>query len=158
MRNRMTSAVSAVRAAVARGMLGLAIVLLSLAACADSPEKVVLSVAGRQITAEVARTESQREHGLMGRTHLGLTEGMLFIFDRDEHLQFWMKNTPLPLSIAFLSAEGKVLEIRDMQPFDLTTIRSRFSSRYALEMAQGAFQKLGIQEGDVISFPSGFSR
>jgi uncharacterized membrane protein (UPF0127 family) len=138
--------------------LGLGLLSLALSACADSPEKVVLSVAGRHITAEVARTESQREHGLMGRTRLELTEGMLFIFDRDQHLEFWMKNTPLPLSIAFLSAEGKILEIRDMQPFDLTTIRSRFSARYALEMNQGAFQKLGIQEGDDVAFPQGFSR
>jgi uncharacterized membrane protein (UPF0127 family) len=136
----------------------LAFVSLLPAACTDSQEKVVLSVAGRQITAEVARTESQREHGLMERRHLGLTEGMIFIFDRDQHLEFWMKNTPLPLSIAFISEEGKILEILDMQPFDLRTIRSRLSARYALEMSQGAFQRLGIKEGDVITFPQGFAR
>ncbi len=136
----------------------LAVLSLSLTACPDSPEKVVLSVDGRQITAEVARTESERAHGLMGRRQLGPSEGMIFIFDRDQHLDFWMKDTPLPLSIAFLSSEGKILEIEDMQPFDLRTIRSRLSARYALEMNQGAFQMLGIQEGDIIAFPQGFSR
>ncbi|HTP59480.1 MAG TPA: DUF192 domain-containing protein [Spirochaetia bacterium] len=136
----------------------LAIASLSFAGCTDSLEKVVLSVDGRQITAEVARTDGQREHGLMGRKQLGLSEGMIFIFDRDQHLEFWMKDTPLPLSIAFISQGGKILQIQDMQPFDLRTIRSRFSARYALEMNQGAFQKLGIQEGDVISFPQNFSR
>jgi uncharacterized protein len=130
----------------------------SLAGCAQSLEKVQLRVAGHPVTVEVARTESQRERGLMGRTRLGPAEGMIFVFDRDEHLEFWMKNTPLPLSIAFLSSEGKILEIRDMQPFDLKTVRSRFSARYALEMNQGAFQKLGASEGDLVSFPAGFSR
>ncbi len=94
----------------------------------------------------------------MGRTRLGPEEGMIFVFDRDEHLEFWMKNTPLPLSIAFLSAEGKILEIRDMQPFDERTIRSRFSARYALEVNQGAFQKMGIAEGDLVTFPAGFAQ
>ena len=88
---------------------------------------------------EVARTEAQREHGLMGRKDLGPRDGMIFVFDRDDHLSFWMKDTPTPLSIAFLSKEGKVLEIDDMQPFSESIIRSRFSARYALEMRQGAF-------------------
>ncbi len=139
-------------------MLTAIVLALSFAGCAHSLDKVVLRVDGREIAADVARTESEREHGLMGRTRLDLTEGMIFVFDRDEHLEFWMKNTPLPLSIAFISAEGKILEIRDMQPFDLKIIRSRFSARYALEMNQEAFQKLGIAEGDVVAFPPGFER
>ncbi|HVP18160.1 MAG TPA: DUF192 domain-containing protein [Spirochaetia bacterium] len=140
-------------------LIGLAAALAaSLAGCSQSLEKVQLRVGGHLITAEVARTESQREQGLMGRTRLGPSEGMIFLFDRDEHLEFWMKNTPLPLSIAFLSAEGKILEIRDMQPFDLRTVRSRLSARYALEMNQGAFQKLGIADGDLVIFPDGFTR
>jgi len=127
-----------------------------LGACAHNFDKIVLSGAGQQISAEVARSDWEREHGLMGRTRLGAHQGMLFVFGRDEHLEFWMKNTPLPLSIAFISAEGKVLEIRDMLPFDLRTVRSKFSARYALEMNQGAFRKLGIAEGDFLTFPAGF--
>jgi len=132
--------------------------VLALSGCNHSLDTVVLSIAGRQVTVEVARTDTEREKGLMGRTRLGLTDGMLFVFDRDEHLEFWMKNTPLPLSIAFLSAEGKILEIKDMEPFDLRTVRSRFSARYALEMNKGAFQELGINEGNMVTFPEGFSR
>ena len=135
-----------------------AILAATLAGCAQTLEKVQLSVGDHPITAEVARTESQRERGLMGRTHLGPDEGMIFVFDRDQHLEFWMKNTPLPLSIAFLSAEGKILEIRDMRPFDERTITSRFSARYALEMNRGAFQKMGIAEGDRVRFPAGFAQ
>jgi len=132
---------------------------VSLAGCAQ-PElsKVKLVAAGKELSVEVAGTEAEREHGLMGRKSLGLMEGMIFVFDRDEHLEFWMKNTPLPLSIAFISADGKILEIRDMRPFDTTTIRSRFSARYALEMNQGAFQSLGISAGDLVTFPPGFAR
>ena len=129
-----------------------------LGGCAHSLDRVILHAAGKEISAEVARTDSEREHGLMGRARLGLAEGMLFVFDRDQHLEFWMKDTPLPLSIAFLSEEGRILEIRDMQPFDVRTIRSRFYARYALEMNQGAFQKLGINVGDMMTFPQDFSR
>ena len=145
---------SLLRAAVFVSALG----SVSLVGCAQHAlTKVMISAAGRPLSVEVARTEAEREHGLMGRTTLGPSEGMIFVFDHDEHLEFWMKDTPLPLSIAFISAEGKILEIRDMRPFDTRTIRSRFSARYALEMNQGSFQRLGIDEGDVVTFPPGFT-
>jgi len=133
----------------------LAAVLL-LAGCRPDAEKVTLQVSGQSLSVEVARTEAQRERGLMGRKDLGPRDGMIFVFDRDERLAFWMKNTPTPLSIAFVSAEGRILQIEDMQPFSETVIRSRLSARYALEMSQGAFAALGIKEGDVISFPARF--
>jgi uncharacterized membrane protein (UPF0127 family) len=130
--------------------------VLLLAGCRPGAEKVTLQVSGQSLSVEVARTDAQREHGLMGRKDLGPRDGMIFAFDRDEHLAFWMKNTPTPLSIAFISTEGRILQIEDMQPFSETVIRSRLSARYALEMKQGAFSVLGIREGDVISFPAGF--
>ncbi len=133
-----------------------AVMVMALAGCKPAAEKVALSVAGQSLTVEVARTEAQREHGLMGRRDLGPRDGMIFVFDRDDHLAFWMKNTPTALSIAFLSAEGKVLQIEDMQPFSTEIIQSRLSARYALEMRQGAFAELGIKEGDVVAFPKGW--
>jgi uncharacterized membrane protein (UPF0127 family) len=129
-----------------------------LSACPARLEKVTLRAAGQEIAVEVARTEPQREHGLMGRKDLGPRDGMIFVFDRDDHLSFWMKNTPSALSIAFLSSEGRVLEIADMEPFSEKVIRSRLSARYALEMRQGAFTALGIHEGDTFSFPPGFGQ
>jgi uncharacterized membrane protein (UPF0127 family) len=81
---------------------------------------------------------------------------MIFVFDRDEHLSFWMKNTPSALSIAFLSAEGKILEIDDMEPFSEKIVQSRLSARYALEMRKGAFTSLGIAVGTLVTFPPGF--
>jgi hypothetical protein len=119
-------------------------------------EKIALGIGGESFTVEVARTEAQRQQGLMHRKSLGAREGMLFVFDRDQHLDFWMKNTSLPLSIAFLSREGKVLEIVDMQPFSEKPIRSKFSARYALELLQGAFARLDVEAGARVTFPEGF--
>jgi len=136
--------------------LGVLCAAALLGGCRPTLEKVGLSVSGQSLTVEVARTEAQRERGLMERKDLGPRDGMIFVFDRDDHLAFWMKDTPTPLSIAFISAEGKILEIEDMQPFSEAVIRSRISARYALEMKQGAFAALGIREGDTISFPAGF--
>jgi uncharacterized protein len=128
----------------------------SLLGCQTHLPRVTLRAAGKELSIEVARTEAQRERGLMGRKDIGSREGMIFVFDRDDHLTFWMKDTPTALSIAFLSAEGKVLEITDMEPFSEKTVRSRLSARYALEMRRGAFAELGIGEGTFIAFPPGF--
>lgn len=132
------------------------IAVAGLAGCAARVVRETLSIGGQDLTVEVARTDAQRAHGLMGRIGLGPREGMIFVFERDEHLSFWMKNTPTALSIAFLSAEGRILEIADMEPFSEKIVRSRLSARYALEMRKGAFADLGAREGDLISFPPGF--
>lgn len=129
---------------------------LCTAGCSPRREKIALGIAGETFTIEVARTEAQRQQGLMGRKSLGAREGMLFVFDRDQHLDFWMKNTYLPLSIAFLSLEGKILEIVDMQPLSEKPIRSRFSARYALELAQGTFAMVGAEAGSFVTFPERF--
>ena len=132
----------------------LAAVLVS--ACQAPPERITISAHGQALTVEVARTEAQRERGLMQRTDLGPRDGMIFVFDRDDHLSFWMKNTPTALSIAFISVEGKILQIEDMEPFSESIVRSRLSARYALEMRKGAFAELGITEGDTFTFPGRF--
>lgn len=132
------------------------LIAAGLAGCPSPLKRITVQAAGQALTVEVARTDSEREHGLMGRTGLGPRDGMIFVFERDDHLTFWMKNTPTALSIAFLSSEGKVLEIEDMEPFSEKIVRSRLSARYALEMRKGAFTDLGIREEDVFSFPPGF--
>ena len=138
-----------------RKTLSLCLVAAALAACQAKVERATLQAVGAELVVEVARTEAQRERGLMGRTDLGPRDGMIFVFDRDDHLSFWMKNTPTALSIAFLSAEGKVLQIEDMEPYSEKIVRSRLSARYALEMRKGAFADLQIREGDVIALPPG---
>jgi uncharacterized membrane protein (UPF0127 family) len=133
-----------------------ALALLALFSCGSALQRIQVDIKGVAFDVEVARTEEEREKGLMFRRTLGNRQGMLFVFDRDQHLAFWMKNTRIPLSIAFLSSEGKILEIRDMDPFSLIIVRSRFSSRYALELPRGAFAEIGAATGDDVSFPPGF--
>jgi hypothetical protein len=113
-------------------------------------EKIVLSIRGRPLTVEVARSESERGRGLMGRKNLGWNEGMLFVFEREQRLSFWMKNTGIPLSIAFLDREGRVRDIFDMVPYDETSVSSTGPCRYALEANRGFFEECGLAPGDRI--------
>jgi uncharacterized membrane protein (UPF0127 family) len=103
------------------------------------------------IKAEIAVTDKERSQGLMYRKKLPDGEGMLFIYDRDQVMSFWMKNTNVPLSIAFLASDGKIIEIRDMYPHDETSVISSRSVRYALEVPQGWFLRAGIMPGDVVN-------
>jgi uncharacterized membrane protein (UPF0127 family) len=108
------------------------------------------------MTVELARTDAERTQGLMHRKTLADGAGMLFIFDRDQILSFWMKNTLIPLSVAFISKEGRILEIRDMEALDETSVRSSRSARYALEAPQGWFDRVGIKTGDILIPDEGF--
>lgn len=119
-------------------------------------KKIELTINGNRIIAEVAGTERERAIGLMNRKSLKEDHGMLFVYDHDEKLSFWMKNTSIPLSIAFISKEGTIRELADMTPFSVKTIDSRHSVRYALEVNQGTFGKLGIQVGDKVELPPSF--
>jgi uncharacterized membrane protein (UPF0127 family) len=103
---------------------------------------------GTAVRAEIARTDDERSRGLMHRKKLPDGEGMLFVFERDQILSFWMKNTLIPLSIAYISSDGRILEIHDMIPGDLSPVRSGRSARYALEVPQGWFGRAGTSVGD----------
>jgi uncharacterized membrane protein (UPF0127 family) len=102
------------------------------------------------ISAEIARTDAERARGLMNRPTLPDGAGMLFIFEREQIVSFWMKDTRIPLSIAFIRTGGRITEIRDMQALDITAVRSARSVRYALEVPQGWFARAGIKEGDYL--------
>jgi uncharacterized membrane protein (UPF0127 family) len=104
-----------------------------------------------QIVAEIAETPQQRMMGLMGRRSLGAGQGMLFVFDTPEVQCFWMKNTPLPLTIAFIGPQGRVVNMADMEPFSEQSHCSREPVRFALEMERGWFRQRGILEGDTVS-------
>ena len=105
------------------------------------------------IRAELARTQKEQMKGYMDRTRIPEGTGMLFIFERDQILSFWMKNTPTALSIAYIDSRGTIREIYDMTPLSLASVTSNMSLRYALEVPQGWFQKNGIAAGAVISLP-----
>ena len=108
---------------------------------------ITLQAGMHNIRAEVARSEDERQTGLMFRREMAAHEGMLFIFDEREPRCFWMKNTPLPLSIAFIADDGTIVDLLDMQPQSLDNHCSSKPVRYALEMNQGWFARRAIKPG-----------
>ena len=105
------------------------------------------------VKAEIAEKAEDRNHGFMERKVIPDGTGMLFIFERDQILSFWMHNTPHPLSIAYIDSKGKIRNIYDMNPYSRDSILSTVSVRYALEVPQGWFKKNGITEGDTVILP-----
>ena len=101
---------------------------------------------------EVAKTLEERAYGLMGRKDLGKNEGMLFIFETEEYHGFWMKDTYVPLSIAFIDKAGRIVKITDMKPRTLESHIPPQPILYALEMKKGWFSNNGIKVGDVMRF------
>jgi uncharacterized protein len=101
-----------------------------------------------RLTAEIARTESEQEKGYMKRQEIPDGTGMIFVYTQDRQMNFWMKDTPHPLSIAFVASDGSIREIRDMMPFSLDIISSERSVRFALEVPEGWFSRAGVAVGD----------
>lgn len=127
------------------------LVFTSGAALAQQSLRTVELRAGMyRIEAEVAATEKQHEIGLMHRSSMPAQAGMLFVFDQAQEYCFWMKNTQIPLSIAFLDEAGKIVNIADMQPQSEENHCAAKPVRYALEMNQGWFKSKGIKPGSSI--------
>ncbi len=120
---------------------------VSAALAADLPV-VELTIKNQRATAEVAATTPARTTGLMNRFSLKPNTGMLFVFSEPSQQLFWMKNTYVPLSIAFIDEDGRILNIEDMAPQTETTHPSRGPAMYALEMKKGWFADRGIAAGD----------
>ncbi len=128
----------------------LALTLAASALAQDGPQKLPstrLTVGFHLINAEVASTQEQRAIGLMHRPTMPANDGMLFVFERPGQQCFWMKNTLLPLSIAFLEDDGTVVNIEEMKPQSLDSHCSAKPVRFALEMNQGWFSKRAIKPG-----------
>jgi uncharacterized membrane protein (UPF0127 family) len=132
-------------------LLGLLLALIGGAAAQDAAQPkldaVTLTAGMYNIRAEVARTPLQTQTGLMFRPQMAAHEGMLFVFDGLERRCFWMKNTVLPLTIAFVADDGRIVNLADMQPQSLQSHCSAEPVRFALEMNQGWFAKRGIAPG-----------
>jgi uncharacterized protein len=137
-----------------RGFLALVFTLGAGAAFAQAAAQklptIQLTAGMHLITAEVARTPEQRTIGLMFRKSMSPNEGMLFIFEEPSQQCFWMKNTLIPLSIAFLEDDGTVVNIDTMAPQTLDGHCSAKPVRYVLEMNEGWFAKRGIKAGSKI--------
>jgi uncharacterized protein len=132
----------------------LAALVLAAAAvpvCAQEPQtnlpRVTLSAGMHQIDAQVAQTIEQRTTGLMHRKEMPQHEGMLFVFDRPTIQCFWMKDTLLPLSVAFIADDGTVVNLAEMKPLALDSHCSDKPVRFVLEMNQGWFARKGLKPG-----------
>jgi len=108
---------------------------------------------GRSVSveAEIAVKKEERNWGFMERKNIPDGTGMLFVFESDQVLHFWMKNTPHPLSIAYIDSNGKITDVLDMTPYSLESVSSSKSVRYALEVPQGWFAAQGVKVGDYVS-------
>ncbi len=132
----------------------LAAALLAFAAPgrAEAPPRIAqIKVAGHALRAEVVTTVEQRMKGLMFRQKLGANDGMLFVFDEPGYHSMWMKNTPLPLSVAFVDGEGRILNILDMEPQTLDQHMAAGPARFAIETNKGWFAQRRIKAGDNVA-------
>lgn len=112
---------------------------------------IPLQVAGHTLTAEVAATMEQRMRGMMFRKEMGRNEAMLFLFEEPAYQGMWMKNTLIPLSVAFLDKSGVILNIRDMRPQTLDHHGSDGPALYAIETNVGWFAERKIKAGDRVT-------
>jgi uncharacterized membrane protein (UPF0127 family) len=144
------------RVSLGRRIEGIAFPLIFLlGASVAQPQdllKIPLYINKKEVWVEVAKTPAERAKGLMGRKHLGQEEGMFFIFETEDYHAFWMKDTLIPLSIAFIDKSGRIVEIADMKPLSLDSHSPPKPILYTLEMKQGWFSTNGIKAGDKVRF------
>ncbi len=112
----------------------------------------IINSAGERVVVrtEIADTQAEQRRGLMERTELAEDAGMLFVFPREQPRSFWMRNTLIPLSIAYIDSDGRIVDIKDMQPLDETSVPSAEPAQYALEVNQGFFEARGIEVGNTL--------
>lgn len=118
--------------------------------CQNKIKSVNLVLGKKTLKTEIACTEKEKEYGLMNRTSLPENNGMLFIFNESQTLSFWMKDTLIDLSIAYIDKDWKIVDIREMKSQDLTPIISKKPAIFALEANPYWFSKNNIKIGDTI--------
>lgn len=132
-------------------LFGLLAALTTSAWSLEEPQRklprVALTAGMHLIQAQVAATPEQRATGLMYRTDMPANEGMLFVFEEPAGQCFWMKNTLLPLTAAFVADDGTIVNLADMKPQTTDSHCSEKPVRYVLEMNQGWFAKRGLKAG-----------
>jgi len=145
---------------VRKDNLILFLTLFLLACSAENPKNKIKKAVyikatckGKVLYLEVAETPEELKKGLMFRESLPESTGMLFVFPREDYLSFWMRNTYIPLSIAFLDSRGVIVDIQKMKPLDEKPHISRKKASLAIETNEGWFQKNNIHPGDTFKIP-----
>jgi uncharacterized membrane protein (UPF0127 family) len=133
------------------------LIVLALSSCSCGTERFPVTISGVTFSIEVVDTPETRARGLMYREEMGEREGMLFVFEEEEPRSFYMANTLIPLSIAYISNRFVIREIHDMDPLSPTPVSSRFPAMYALEVNQGAFERAGVAVGDRLVVSDGLA-
>ncbi len=132
----------------------LGLLTVSISACHPKAKSVLpvvtLTIDGHAVEAEVANKESTRMTGLMFRSEMEKNHGMIFVFPDAQIRAFWMKNTLLPLSIAYMDSRGVILNILEMPPETEDTFYSTGQAQYALEMNTGWYKNNGVKAGDQV--------
>jgi uncharacterized protein len=116
---------------------------------------VPMQVGSKQFTLEVADREETRQFGLMRRDSMPADHGMLFVFNREAPLGFWMKNTRIPLDIIYLDGKGRVVSVKQMKPHDLNNTPSDGPAQYAIELNKGQAEAAGVKAGMTLKLPDG---
>jgi uncharacterized membrane protein (UPF0127 family) len=117
-----------------------------------------VEIEGQIIRVEVADSPGKRQSGLMYRTEMDADAGMVFVYPDEKERSFWMENTRLPLSIAYIDRAGTIVHIADMVPFDRSAVPSILPAMYAIEVNRGQFKRLGIEKGAQVDGLPGPSR
>lgn len=110
-----------------------------------------IKVGNHALRVEVVATDAQRQKGLMFREKLARNDGMLFVFDEPAYHSMWMKNTLIPLSVAFVDAKGEILNVLDMEPHSLDTKMAAGPATFAIETNKGWFAERGLKAGDRVT-------
>ena len=135
-------------------MLAAVLLCVSISSAQEVPQtqlqRTALSVGIHQIDTQIAATAEQREIGLMYRKEMPQHEGMLFVFENPSRLCFWMKNTLIPLTAAFIADDGTIVNLENMKPQTLDSHCSAKPVRYVLEMNQGWFANKGVKPGSKV--------
>lgn len=135
-------------------VLAIAALLASFSAIAQKAPSLpttTVKVAGQALKVEVVASDEDRARGLMFREKMGRDDGMLFVFPEIAYHSMWMKNTLIPLSVAFIDAQGVILNIRDMEPHSLDSHMSAGPALYAIETNKGWFAAKKVKAGDTVS-------
>jgi len=156
--SRRTACQTARSRAVSAGFAGAFVLLLLLLpvrtdAVALELPRAEITVGGHAFTVEIAATPRHRSRGLMYRSGLPLRHGMLFVFPDTDYRAFWMANTAIPLTLAYIDEDGLIIEFHDLKPFSRASVPSSEPVRYALEVNRGELAALGVELGDRVELP-----
>ena len=143
-----------------RSLLLIMVVLGTFPGCEKQPppanlreNQVLMNLGGGQFKLEIADTPEKQKIGLMERRFMPANEGMIFVFPNEQPRAFYMRDTYIPLDIIYLSADGRIISIKQMKPLDETSVPSDGPCKYAIELNAGTAQKMGLKVGDVLTIP-----